>query len=181
MKQSPEDRRQGFWHDLRLLFAQAFSDQSLIDPAIYASYNIILGALLLVIAVLTRLQVAPSSLAETVVLAVAGVTLVSGLVLVRLRSERMERLLLVQSVLVIGLAIASAVSTVVWSFVAPPHAQFRYLPGVSLVLMLYGFVQLAEFGPQALRLSWLRRAGLFFGVGAELVVAMALTLRLTRA
>jgi hypothetical protein len=180
MNLAPGEGRQGFFRDLRLLFVQAFSDQSLIDPATYASYNIALGALLLVIAVLSRLQVAPGSIVETVVLAVAGTLLVSGLALVRVRPALLERLLLIQGVLVISLAFASASSTVVWSFRAPPHAQFRYLPGVTLVLMLYGFLQLAEFGPRTIRSSWLRRTGLWLGIGTELVSAACLLLRFTR-
>jgi len=174
------DEKRGFWRDLRLLFAQAFSDRSLIEPATYASYNIVLGALLLVVAALSHFQPTPRSITETVLLAGSGVVLVSALVLVRVRPDLLPRLMLIQGALVVGLAVAFVASTVIWSFRAPVHAQFRYLPGITLVLMLYGFLQLAEFGPRP-RSSCLRRTGLWLGIGGELIAALCLLLRFTRA
>ena len=85
MGAQPEPERRGFGAAIRLLFEQAFSDRSLIDPGEYAAYNLVLGLLLLVLSALLVLHPERGTLASTIGLAAFGLLLVSAPILLRLQ------------------------------------------------------------------------------------------------
>jgi len=180
MTMAPDHSGGNFWEDLRLLFVQAFSERSLIDAGRYASYDIALGVLVLALAAISRLQVTPSPITETIALAVVGASLLSGLALLKLAPGLLLRWLALQGALIAGLGIALMGSTISWSLSAPPHAQFRYLPGAILLLTLFGSLRWAEFGPWPAQIARLRRGGLALALCAELLTALFLVLRFVR-
>jgi hypothetical protein len=172
---------------LRVLMAQVRTDREVIPPAQYLVYDAFVGLIALVIALLIgagTFQGATHGSAAAVVLAMVSVILLSGPLIAIRRPPATRALLLLQGALLVALALILAAISMQWALQAPRGAAFRYAPGLILIVMVYGALQIAA----GVRLQasagsasrWCRRAGIVTGVCCELLVAAALLWRASR-
>ena len=147
-------------------------------------YNGFIGLILLVVAALIFVQPRIATTAHAAVCGAVGLALLAGPLLARSRPAMLPRLLALDGVLLIGLAVLLAGDSVVWALRAPAPSPFRYAPGMVLVPVVYGALQLADPGNGSdaivLRRKLFRRAGLIAGVIGEVTVAIALLVRASR-
>src|SRR3990172_1107186 len=97
--------------------------------------------------------------------------MMSAIPVALLRRAALPSLLVLQVSLYNLLGLAFDADCVRWALFAPPLRPFRYAPGLVLVIVTYGALQAAGFGPSAARARGLRVAGLVARVLCELLVA----------
>ena len=116
--------------------------------------------------------------ADVVGYAAIGLTFLCGPVLSRLRPGLLPRLMVLDGALFVCLAIYVAGDGVSWALRAAANASFRYAPGVTLVTMIYGALQLSKPGDDSeavvRRRRRLRHVALITGNIGEAVVAATL-------
>ncbi len=163
------------------LVAQINADHDLIGPGRYVSYNFLIGLILMGVAAIMLVEPGHGSASGAGGLGVIGVLLCAGVPVARFRPGAVYRVLVAQGTALVVLSLILAAGTVLWALRAPPHAPFRYMPGLTLVLLVYGTLQIAAYrGGRAVLERRLRRAALFVGVVCEIVVAASLVIRLYR-
>jgi hypothetical protein len=175
----PEQRgdRRAWFGDL---VAQVFSKRELVAAGTYAAYNIFAGIILIGFAalVLVEPRLGPATLA--IAIGAAGLGMVSMLPVAYLWPRVATKLLFGHGVLFVLLALSFAADSVRWALQAPPLAAFRYIPGLVVVPLTYGALQVAAFGPRIANARRIRIAGLIAGALAEMVVAIALIVRFAK-
>lgn len=162
------------------VFQQVYSDRELILPGRYAAYNAFIGIILVGASILVIVEPRLGSFRTAGCLGAGGLLLLAGVPVALLRPASATRLLSAQGMVLVGLAIALTVGSVTWALRAPPHAPFRYVPGVTLVLLVYGMLQIAAFGPWPGCAKRIRMVGLILGLGCELTMAVSLIMRAVR-
>jgi len=162
------------------VFQQVYSDRQLIPPGKYVAYNAFIGIILAGGAVLVALEPRLGSSRTAASLGVTGILLLAGIPVALLRPSIATRLLALHGAVLVGLAVALTAGSISWALRAPPHAPFRYAPGAGLVLLVYGMLQVAAFGPWPERAKRLRMVGLILGLGCEATVVVFLILRASR-
>jgi hypothetical protein len=181
---SPGDRPpepKGLFGWVAELFRQVSADRDLIGPGRYTAYNGLLGLILVGVAAIILVEPGHGSPLAGGALAVIGAVLCAGVPVARFRAGALDRVLVAQGGALVALALGLAAGSVRWALRAPPHAPFRYLPGLTLVLLVYGALQIAFYGGWRPGLDRrLRRAALLVGVGCEIVLAISLSIRLLR-
>lgn len=159
------------------LVAQVFSERDLIDAGTYAAYNIFVGLILIGAAVLVLVEPHLGPIALAVALGIAGLAMVAALPVAFLWPRAISGLLGAHGVLFILLALSLAGDSIRWALLAPPLSSFRYLPGLIVVALTYGGLQVAIFGPRVANARRIRIASLTIGVLAELAVGLAFIVR----
>jgi hypothetical protein len=162
------------------LAAQVFSERELVAAGTYAAYNIFVGLILVGAAVLVLVEPRLGPVALAVAIGATGLVMVSALPVVYLWPRAMSTLLCGHGVLFILLALSLAGDSIRWALQAPPSAPFRYLPGLIVVPLTYGGLQVAAFGPRLANARRIRIAALIAGALAELAVGLALIVRFAR-
>ncbi len=162
------------------VFQQVYSDRQLIPPGRYMAYNAFIGILLVAVASLVVVEPRLGSGRTATGLGAAGILLLAGIPVALLRSSIATRVLALHGAVLGGLAVALTGGSIRWALRAPAHAPFRYAPGAALVLLVYGMLQIAAFGPWPDRARRIRMAGLILGLGCELAVAGFLIARAAR-
>jgi hypothetical protein len=164
------------------LFAQVFSTREIIPPGQYCAYNAFAGIILLGAAFLIGIGSGSGSgsVGIAVALGVTGLVMISGVPGALFRAGTVPRLLVFQGSLFVLLAFAYTVDSVKWAFLAPRFSPFRYAPGLALVLLTYGGLQVAGFGRWTGTRRRFRVACLIAGVLCELLIGSALLLRALR-
>lgn len=160
--------------------AQVFSPREIIPPGTYCAYNAFAGIILLVAAILVHIEPGWGTTAGAAALGLVALVMMSAIPVALLRPAAVPALLVLQGSLFILLGLAFAADCVRWALFAPPLRPFRYAPGLVLVIVTYGALQAAGFGPSAARARRLRIAGLVAGILCELLVAGALAFRAFR-
>lgn len=167
---------------LTLLFKQVFSDKHLITPKQYATYNGILGLALLALAAIPLTRPEPGSLVSAAILGGSGLFASGGGLVMLLRRTPLPGLLAAHGVCVALVGLFLSIHSLAWSVHAPSLDRFRYAPGLTLILVMYGMLQLAAFGPvPRVHAGRLRLAGLLAGIACELAVAICLLVLALRA
>ena len=162
------------------VFQQVYSDRQLIPPGRYAACNAFIGLILLGVAAMVVMEPGLGSSRTAASVGAAGVLLLAGIPVVLLRPSIATRVLALHGAVLGGLAVALTAGSVRWALRAPPHTPFRYVPGAALVLLVYGMLQIAAFGPWRERAKRLRMAGLILGLGCELAIAGFMIARAAR-
>ena len=166
------------------LWAQLWSDRSLIPPARYCVYDAFVGVIALALAVMVLVEPGRGTTAHVVVYGAMGITLLGGPLLALRRPATLPRLLAINGVLLMGLGFFFAGDGAVWALRAPAQAPFRYAPGVSLCLLLFGAMHLADPGSDSVaivrRRRWVRKVALITGIICELFVVGTLIARAMR-
>ena len=163
------------------LVAQINADHDLIGPGRYVSYNFLIGLILIGVAAIILVEPGHGSASAGATLGVIGLLLCAGVPVARFRPGALDGVLLAQGTALVVLSLSLGAGAVLWALRAPPHAPFRYMPGVTLVLLVYGALQIASYrGGRAGFDRRLRRTALFVGAACELVVAASLIIRLYR-
>ena len=139
-------QRRGRPHWLAELVAQMTSDRDIISPGRYCAYNAFLGVILLGIAAIIAVDPGHGPESASVALGAAGVALVVAIPVALLRPSWVGRLLAWQGALLILLALVLAAGSMRWALYASAAAPFRYLPGLTLLLLAYGALQATGFG-----------------------------------
>ena len=169
-----------FWW-LSELAAQVHADRDLIGPARYTAYNFFLGLILIGVGAIILVEPGHGSAAAGAALGALGILLCAGVPVARFRTAALEHLLVAQGLALVVLSLGLAAGSLLWALRAPPHAPFRYLPGMILVPLVYGTLQIATFGgwrPEVNRR--LRRTALFAGAACEIALAAGLIIHLVR-
>lgn len=162
------------------VFQQVYSDRELIPPGRYLAYNAFIGIILLGGATLVVVEPRLGSARTAVCLVAAGLLLLAEVPVALLRPAIATRLLSLHGTVLVGLAAALTAGSITWALRAPSHAPFRYAPGATLVLLVYGMLQIAAFGPWSGSAKRIRKAGLTLGLACELTTAVFLIVRATR-
>jgi hypothetical protein len=162
------------------LFRELFTSTPKLLPGRYAAYNALIGGILLLIGAVMLSGPARSSFAVAIVLVSVGVLLEIGIVLVFLGIELPRAVLLLSGLLITALTVAASASSVDWALRAPPKSGFRYAPALSLVLGVYGMLQVAASRPDTARARAIKMCGLYLGLLCELAVFVSLLVRATR-
>jgi hypothetical protein len=163
------------------LFAQINADRDLIGPGRYASYNLFIGLILIGVGAIILVEPGHGPAPAGGALVVIGVILGAGVPVARFGTGALDRLLVAQGVALVLLSLSLGAGSLLWALRAPPHAPFRYMPGLTLVLLVYGALQIAAFGGWRAGVDRrLRRTALWVGVACEIVVAGGLIVRLFR-
>ncbi len=163
------------------LVAQIGADRDLIGPGRYAAYNLLIGLALAGVGAIILIEPGHGPAWAGAALGALGGLLCVGVLAARFFTGALDRLLVAQGTALVALGFGLAAGSLVWALRAPPHAPFRYLPGLALVPLVYGTLQIAAFGgwrPEVGRR--LRRAALWVGVACEIAVAAALLVRSLR-
>lgn len=169
---------------LRDLFAQVFSDRSLIPAERYVAYNAFVGLVLLLVAVLFAVEPRPENafVGDTAILPyiLGGIALVllAGPAVVMFQPAGVRVFLLAQGMVLAAGTIGFIADGIHWALWAPPLSHFGYLPGLFLIPFTYGMLQVAAFGPWATRARRVRMTAFVVGVMGELALAACLLLRL---
>ena len=172
------DRKFAFLVDL---FAQVNADRDLIGPGRYTVYNLFIGLILIAVAAIVLVEPGHGPGSAGLTLGAIGLLLCAGMPVARFRTRTLDRLLVAQGAALVALSLAVGFGSVVWALRAPPNAPFRYAPGLTLVSLLYGTLQIAAFGGwPAARARRLRRAALLLGAACELALIVCLIVRLVR-
>ncbi len=164
------------------LGAQINADRDLIGPARYTAYNFLIGLVLMGVGALILIEPGHGPAAGGGALCALGVLLAAGVPVAHLKTAALERLLVAQGAALVLLSLVLGGGSLWWALRAPPHAPFRYAPGMIFVPLVYGTLQVATFGgwrPEADRR--LRRTAVFLGVACEIVLAAGLIFHLFRA
>jgi hypothetical protein len=159
------------------LFAEVFSDAPRVPAGRYAVYNAVLGGFLLLLATIQFLEPERWSSASAIGLGSVGLLLQSGIVVSTLRSDMPPRVLLFSGLLLGALTVAFTISSIEWAWRAPPLSPFRYMPGVVLLLGVYGALQVAASRPSWQHAKRLKLVGLCVSLLCELAVMAALIVR----
>jgi hypothetical protein len=175
-----EGRRRGWLASVTELFAQVFSAREIISPGRYCAYNAFAGVILLAAAILVGIEPGLGTATGAGALGSVAVVMLSAIPVALFRPLAVPALLVLQGSLFILLGLALAADSVRWALFAPPFRPFRYAPGLALVMVTYGALQTAGFGPWAGRARSLRIAGLIAGILCELLVGGALAIRAFR-
>ena len=162
------------------VFQQVYSDRELIPPGRYAGYNAFMGIILLGGGALVAVEPGLGSTRTAASVAAAGLLLLAGIPVALLRPSIATRLLALHGMVLVALAVALTAGSITWALRAPSHAPFRYAPGATLVLLVYGMLQIAAFGPWPGQAKRLRMAGVVLGLACEVAVGVFLILRATR-
>lgn len=171
----------GFFGWLTELSAQINADRDLIGAARYTAYNFLIGLILLGLGAVILVEPGHGRAAAGAALCAIGALLCAGVPVAKFRTGALERLLVAQGTALVVMSLIVGAGSLAWALRAPPHAPFRYLPGMILVPLVYGTLQVATFGgwrPEVGRR--LRRAALLVGVTCELALAVGLVIRLLR-
>lgn len=171
----PEHRARRRWFGD--LVAQLFSEREIVAAGTYAAYNVFAGVILIGVAALVLVEPRLGPVALALGIGAFGVAMVSMLPVAYLWPRAAPTLLFGHGVLFVVLALSFAVASVRWALQAPPLAPFRYVPGLALVPLTYGGLQVAAFGPRGTNARRIRIAGLIVGALAELAVGIALMAR----
>lgn len=151
-----------------------------IPAARYALYNAIVGGFLLLVATIQLLEPERWSSFGVIGLGSVGLLLQLGIVLTTLGAGMPPRVLLFSGLLLSALTVAFAISSIEWALRAPPSGAFRYMPGLVLVLGVYGTLQVAASRPSWPRAKRLKMFGLCLSLVCELAAMAALTARALR-
>lgn len=150
---------------LTSIFEQVFSNETLIAPKQYLTANAIAGVVLALWGAALALEARSGGAA----LLVAGIAIVALVVSSAAREAWAATALCIQGAVLAVLGVGLAADTMRWAATAPPHATFRYVPGVIAIAITYGMLQIAAFGGSAKRAPTLRIAGLVSGAVLELI------------
>ena len=163
---------------------QLWSDRSLVTSAQYCVYDAFIGLILLAVAMVILVEPRVATAGHAAVCGAIGLILLVGPWLAKRRPAMLPRLLALDGALLTGLGLWLAGDSVVWALRAPAHSPFRYAPGMFLLPVAYGALQLIDPDDASTaaiqRRRLLRRLGLLVGVVGELTVAAALLARAAR-
>jgi hypothetical protein len=173
-------KRSGSLGWLSALFTEAFASHPSISAARYAANNAIVGIALAVVSLLKLMSPTSRNAPADLVLGAMGLVLCAGLLLLSARPAILVGMLVLHGAILATLAIGLAITSVRWAFQAPPLSSFHYLPGVTLVVLTYGALQIAAFGPWPKRSRRIRAAGMGVGLILELAVLVSLAIRASR-
>jgi hypothetical protein len=165
---------------LTALFAEVFATRPSIPEGRYLMLNAFGGLFLLLLAALILGEPRGAGRSAAFALGASGFVLEISLLVSTIWRSLTPRLLAFHGFLLVSLALASAITSIDWALQAPPLSPFRYAPGLILVLMTYGMLQVAAFGPWTRGGRQIRLAGVVAGLVCELLVLVSFVVRAVR-
>jgi hypothetical protein len=163
---------------LDALWAQAFRDERVIEPARFLRGNVVIG--LFAIIALTAGARDPERMPPvfSALLVLTLLTHLSGIALAAALRRATAAIIFVQGLCLWATTAAAVVLSTYLTLHAARLSNVRYLPGITLALFMYASFEIHFFAPPGLRLPHVRKLSMVGGIVAELAMAAALIWRL---
>jgi hypothetical protein len=161
------------------VFAQIWSDRAVINVGQFCAYNAAIGLGAFGLGLVSWIAPVSAPAEASALLLGLGLLLLAGLPFASAAPAAVSRVLFAHGLLITGTALFGSMWSIAYLLrpAATAHS-FRYVPGLTLVLVSYGMLQVGLFGPWPQHSRKLRRFGFLLGLVNDLMLSAVLVWRL---